>query len=132
MKAALRAAAYVVVGQAKLNARGGFTTGRYATTGWNTITYALKKKRRTYIAEVGSTRKHFAYWELGHSNKFTGNYEHVPWLKPAFNNTFEKQQAAAIKASKGYIRAITDGSGTIIINPSFDEIFDKPYGTPPT
>lgn len=99
-RAALVAATQVVVNQAKMNARGGFKGGRYVTQGWTSITFELIEDGFNMRTRVGSTLKHFMWWELGHHNAFTGRYERSEWLLPAVTTGRTLQQMAAKKAAK--------------------------------
>lgn len=111
---AVKAAAQVVVNQAKMNARGGFKSGDFVTTGWNTINYEVIDGP-PIRANVGSPLKHFMWWELGHHNIFTRGYERYEWLKPAFQTTTAEQQTAAAMAAKmTAVRYGLPGLGTIL------------------
>lgn len=98
--AALDAASLVVMQEAKLNARGGFKTGNFAGTGWNLVDRFVNKDFFNPFAEIGAPQRHFAFWELGHHNLFTGSYERNRWLSKAFQETLAEQQGAAVKAAR--------------------------------
>lgn len=97
--AAMRAALVVIETQAKKNTRGGFTSGRFVTGGWRSITHEVVADDHHVEGSVGTTLRHFAFWELGHQNIFTRRYERAPWLRPAMEETQAKQQIAADRAA---------------------------------
>lgn len=108
-KAALTGVAQAVSNQAKLNARHGFRSGQFITNGWSSIGYRVEGAPR-YKAVVGSTLKHFMFWEMGHHNLFVtkGAARSGPpsgwtfvrnrWLSAAFETTRPQQQALALNA----------------------------------
>lgn len=97
--AALVGACLAVVNQAKLEARGGFKSGRFVTRGWQSITYEVAGAPR-FSAKVGSTEKHFAFWELGHRNLFTGQFERNRWLTRGMERSRGQQRVNAVKAAE--------------------------------
>lgn len=99
-RGALQASAVVVQNQARMNAQGGFKTGRFVTQGWTSITYEIVGDGPAMTARVGTTLKHFMYWELGHHNAFTRRYERKEWLLPAVMNGRVLQQQAALRAAQ--------------------------------
>lgn len=115
---AIRATCLVIQNQAKGYARGGFKTGRYVTTGWNLITHEVIREGGAgqtlkVTGRVGSTLEHFAYWELGHHNVFTGGYERSPWLAPAMQNGRILQMMAARRAVEQVVRRYRVVSGGV-------------------
>ena len=96
---AVIAAALVVQNEAKKNARGGFKSGKFVTTGWNLITHVVLPGRNPR-AQIGSTLDHFAFWELGHHNTWTRKYERHEWLRPAMDDTKAQQNKAADIAAR--------------------------------
>lgn len=78
--------------------KGGFTTGAFATgrtVGHITIGPLLSLGRfGSYSIQVGTDVLEHLFWELGHMNIFTRQYERVETLKPAVEDTRIEQQAA--------------------------------------
>jgi hypothetical protein len=99
-EAALEAASAVVEERAKMNAQGGFKTGQFATNGWRTIGRQVIGSGSNARAIIGSTEKHFQYWEVGHQNVFTRRYERNRWLHRAVMETQPQQAAAAGLAAR--------------------------------
>lgn len=97
--AALHGAAYAVENEAKRQTRHGFTSGDFATRGWQSITHRVEGAPR-YRALVGSTERHFLFWEMGHHNLFTRRYERVPWLSRAFEQSRTLQLQYALTAAQ--------------------------------
>lgn len=90
-EAAVRGAVIAVQNRAKLNVRGGFKSGRFVTGRlFNDITHEVIGGLHP-MARVGTTLDYGAFWELGHHNTFTRQYEREEWLKPAFDNTHAEQ-----------------------------------------
>lgn len=92
---ALAATALHAANQGRREARGGFKSGAFVTRGWQSITYALLPG----VARVGSTEKHFAYWQMGHHNVFTRRWERNEWLTRALTQNrgeLERQAANAV------------------------------------
>ena len=108
---AVRAATMVVWRQAKMNARGGFGSGDFVTGGWSQIGWAVKAgTHHAAVGQVGAPQAHFAYWEFGHQNIFTRQYERNRWLSKAFISTPKKQQEAATAA----VRKVVAGAPTVL------------------
>lgn len=113
--AMVRGAALVVQNQAKLNVRGGFKSGAFVTGRlMNSIAHEVVAGLNPR-ARVGTTVDYGAWWELGHFNIFTGNYEREEWLAPAFRTTTVAQKTAAVAAikavqSRGGLRSIVGTS----------------------
>lgn len=101
--AALHGAALAVVNQAKIEARGGFKSGVYVTRGWQSITHEVVGSPR-FTAKVGSTEKHFAYWELGHRNLFTRRFERNRWLTRGMERSRQQQRIFALRAAEHVAR----------------------------
>lgn len=80
--AAVTAVAIEVTNQCKLVSRGGFKSGRFVTRGWQGIRYQVNVMTAT--ARVGHHEKHWAFWEFGHHNIFTRQYERFQWLTMGF------------------------------------------------
>lgn len=118
--AALRGACMAVANQAKLETRRGFKTGKYITNGWTSITYRVQGAPN-YLGQVGSWLKHFAFWELGHRNAFTGQYERNRWLTRAFEKSRQAQIRYALAASRqvatryGVMGQVAYGKGRRVI-----------------
>lgn len=100
-EAMVRAVAIQTVNDAKLKTRGGFKSGRFVTTGWNKITWKVDNPGGIApVATVGHSDKHWAFWELGHHNAFTGQYERVEWLRPAMDEKRVVKTEVARRAAK--------------------------------
>ncbi len=111
--AMIRAATRVVWRRARQNARKGFKGGRFADDGWKSVGFAVKTGLNPY-GQVGSTLAHFSFWETGHINVFTRQYERNRWLSKAFIDTKGAQKTAAkIAATK------TVGSASVVLRKSF-------------
>lgn len=108
-RAALQAAAIVVVSQARRNVRGGFTTGEYVTGNLaRSVTWDVQGFGYRLRAFVGTPVDYGAFWEFGfhmrgggYSSRSGGRsgYYRVPWLEPAMRDTVPEQQAAAQAAA---------------------------------
>lgn len=99
-RSALEASLQVITARARLNAQMGFRSGLWVTDGWKRIGYSIKASGQGFEGEVGSPDPHFAYWELGHYNIYTRNYERFEWLRPAVTETLGEQQVAAARAAQ--------------------------------
>ncbi len=97
-KAAITGAVMYVDAQAKNEARGGFKSGAFVTRGWQSITWAVSEGRGMVTGFVGSTEKHFMFWEMGHHNAWTRQFEQNRWLTRAFQNKAGIQTAARTAA----------------------------------
>lgn len=98
----MKAVALFVEGQAKREARGGFKSGTFVTRGWQSIRHEIV---RTGVAGqvrafVGSTEKHFMWWEMGHHNLFTRRYERNRWLTRAMTTGRTLRDQAALAAAQ--------------------------------
>ena len=84
-KATVSAACMHVTRMAKIEARGGFKSGTFVTRGWQSISWYLvpADMGMSYRGFVGSSEKHFMFWEMGHHNIFTRQYEQNRWLTRA-------------------------------------------------
>lgn len=111
--AMIRAATRVVWQKARQNARKGFKGGRFAEKGWQSVRMAVKTGINPY-GQVGSSLAHFAYWEFGHMNVYTRQYERNRWLSKAFIDTKGAQKRAAKNAAKK-----TVGSAAAVLRKSF-------------
>ncbi len=109
---ALIVAAEHVVQEAIALTFGGFKTGAFVTDGWKSITFDIDERRM--VARVGSTLDHFMYWELGHLNLFTADYEHNPWLTNAIKANPEERQRLVDQAVGKIVR--NQGIASIVRN----------------
>lgn len=98
-EAAVLAAADVVVDEARRIARQGFKSGAFVTDGAESIYAELTGRGNNAQAIVGSTEEHFRFWEVGHHNIFTGQFEQNRWLTTAMTSTRPRQQMAAALAA---------------------------------
>lgn len=114
-KESLRAACIVVQNQARKNARGGFKSGDFVTTGWNTINHDIVESGNGFQGFVGTPLRHFAYWELGHKNLFTRQFEQKEWLRPAMMETKSEQQEAATAAARAVVRTAGIPGGSFFV-----------------
>lgn len=95
----LRAACLAVQNQAKRETRGGFKSGRFVTRGWQSITHTIERGPPP-VGYVGSTELHFMFWELGHYNLFTRQFERNRWLTRAMmvaQPAMQQQATAALR-----------------------------------
>ncbi len=105
-KAALEGAALAVRNQAKRNVRGGFKSGAFVTGRlFNDISHVITGSGDEMEAQVGTVIDYAAFWELGHHNVFTRQYERVQWLKPAFRQTTDLQATFAGRLASNAARA---------------------------
>lgn len=95
-RAALEGSAIAVWNEAKRNVRSGFRSGQFVTGNlFNQIFWTIVGQGEQMEAQVGTTVDYGAFWELGHHNIFTRQFEREPWLVPAFRDTEREQQENA-------------------------------------
>ena len=88
---------------------GGFTSGDFTTgaaVGHITIGPVLALGRfGAYAIQVGTDRLYHLFWELGHMNIFSRQYERVETLRPAVEDTTIEQQAAFTRRFRAAVGA---------------------------
>ena len=97
--AVVTAVAIQITNDAKLEARGGFKGGAFVTRGWQGIRWAVIDQQPPR-ALVGHHERHFMFWEMGHHNAWTRQYERNQWLSRGFTRDPPAQNRAADLAAR--------------------------------
>lgn len=89
---ALIAGATVLKNAVKRGLRGGYTSGDFVTgTAMNSVVLGpVERTGDGASIQVGTPLDYPMYWELGHLNLFTVNYERVPIWEPAYLDNRER------------------------------------------
>lgn len=88
-----------ITNDCKLESRGGFKSGQFVTRGWQGIRWQTDCKGINPTGVVGHHEKHWMFWELGHHNSWTRQYERNQWLTRGFQrNTGAQDRVAGIAA----------------------------------
>jgi len=106
-KAALEASCIVLQNQARENVRGGFKSGDFVTGNlMRSIAHDVVHVGKDLRGFVGTPVDYGAFWEFGHHNAWTRQYERVPWLEPATRQSLPAQREAAHLAARIKARQI--------------------------
>jgi hypothetical protein len=92
----LHAAAYVVQNKVKENLRGGYKSGAFVTGHvMNSVTIGQVYREGTgWAIRVGSNVEYALWWEVGHNNRWTRQYERSERWRPALvDSRFEAMSA---------------------------------------
>jgi len=89
-----------ITNDCKMEARGGFKGGAFVTRGWQGIRWQVDCGGRKPRGVVGHHEKHFMFWEMGHHNAWTRQYERNQWLTKGFMRDQPAQRRVADVAAR--------------------------------